>query len=61
MYYSELSEDETMLCATNGETYRSLCRLLQDSKREGVAYVGGCGSEECSGGEVRWFPGHMII
>ena len=48
-----MSDNGTKLCATNGVTYGSLCRLLQDSKKEGVAYVGVCGSEECSGGEVR--------
>ena len=46
------TDSATMLCGTNGVTYPSLCHLLQDTRNEGVAYVGSCGSEECSGGNV---------
>ena len=40
------------MCGTNGETYPSLCELLQDTGNEGVAYAGECDREECEGGEV---------
>ena len=43
---------DTALCATNGVTYPSLCRLLQDTGNEAVAYAGECESEDCNGGPV---------
>ena len=42
----------TAMCATNGITYPSLCRLLQDTGNEEVAYAGECDRDECQGGSV---------
>ena len=44
--------DSSLVCATNGVTYASLCRLIQDTGNEAVAYAGQCGREECQGGPV---------
>lgn len=52
----EEDDENTILCGTNGETYSSLCELLQDTGNEGVAYAGSCDREECDGGEVRAYP-----
>ena len=41
--------EDTSVCGTNGQTYPSLCRLLQDTGNEGVAYAGECDREECDG------------
>ena len=46
------SQGDESLCATNGVTYPSLCRLLQDTGNEAVAYAGDCDREECRGGPV---------
>ena len=40
------------MCATHGVTYPSVCRLLQDTGNEAVAYAGECNREECQGGSV---------
>lgn len=50
----EDNEEDTSdsVCGTNGQTYPSLCQLLQDTGNEGVAYVGECDREECDGGSV---------
>ncbi len=40
------------MCGTNGETYSTICELLQDTGNEGVAYTGACDSEECGDREV---------
>ena len=45
-------DDTSFICATNGVTYTSLCRLIQDTGNEAVAYAGQCGREECQGGPV---------
>ena len=45
-------DDDDEVCATNGVTYPSLCRLLQDTGNEAVAYAGECDREECEGGKV---------
>ena len=45
-------DDDDEVCATNGVTYSSLCRLLQDTGNEAVAYAGECDREECRGGKV---------
>ena len=44
--------DDDAVCGTNGVTYPSLCRLLQDTGNEAVAYAGECDREECRGGRV---------
>ena len=46
--------DSTEVCATNGVTYPSLCRLIQDTGNEAVAYAGQCDSEDCEGGQVNY-------
>ena len=46
------SEDDTAVCGTNGVTYPNLCRLLQDTDDEAVAYAGRCGRKDCQGGPV---------
>ena len=46
------SDNDDAVCATNGVTYPSLCRLLQDTGNEAVAYAGECDREECQGGSV---------
>ena len=45
-------DDNDAVCATHGVTYPSLCRLLQDTGNEAVAYAGECDREECEGGNV---------
>ena len=40
------------MCGTNGVTYPSICRLLQDTGNVEVAYAGDCDAEDCSGGPV---------
>ena len=45
-------DDSSLVCATNGVTYASLCRLIQDTGNEAVAYAGQCGRKECQGGPV---------
>ena len=45
-------EADSSVCATNGVTYPSLCRLLQDTGNEAVAYAGECDRDECAGGPV---------
>ena len=45
-------DDDDKVCATNGVTYSSLCRLLQDTGNEAVAYAGECDREECQGRKV---------
>ena len=45
-------DDDDEVCATNGVTYSSICRLLQDTGNEAVAYAGECDREECRGGKV---------
>ena len=45
-------DDDDTVCATNGVTYPSLCRLLQDTGNEAVAYAGECDRDECQGGKV---------
>ena len=59
------SDNDDAVCATNGVTYPSVCRLLQDTGNEAVAYAGECDREECQGGSVSsyitlfclWFVG----
>ena len=46
------SDSDDAVCATHGVTYPSLCRLLQDTGNEAVAYAGECDREECQGGRV---------
>ena len=46
------SDNDDAVCATHGVTYPSLCRLLQDTGNEAVAYAGECDREECQGGSV---------
>ena len=46
------SDDDDSVCATHGVTYPSVCRLLQDTGNEAVAYAGECDREECQGGSV---------
>ena len=45
-------QDQRTVCGTNGVTYPDLCRLLQDTGNEAVAYAGECDREECQGGPV---------
>ena len=45
-------DDDNAVCATHGVTYPSLCRLLQDTGNEAVAYAGECDRDECQGGSV---------
>ena len=52
IYPHAVSGENATVCCTNGETYPSLCELLQDTGNEGVAYAGECDREECEGGEV---------
>ena len=52
---SDESDEEDVVCGTNGETYSSVCRLLQDTGNEQVAYAGDCDREECDGGPVSPF------
>ena len=47
------TKSDTVMCATNGVTYPSLCRLLQDTGNEVVAHTGDCNRDECQGGMVR--------
>ena len=49
---SQGDDDTSSVCATNGVTYPSLCRLIQDTGNEAVAYAGECDREECQGGPV---------
>ena len=49
-------DDDDEVCATNGVTYPSVCRLLQDTGNEAVAYAGECEREECQGGKVSEDP-----
>ena len=46
------NDDSTIVCATNGVTYPSLCRLIQDTGNEAVAHTGQCDREECKEGPV---------
>ena len=46
------SDNDDEVCATNGVTYPSVCRLLQDTGNEAVAYAGDCDREQCQGGSV---------
>ena len=46
------NDDDDEVCATNGVTYPSVCRLLQDTGNEAVVYAGECEREECQGGKV---------
>ena len=45
-------DTSSAVCGTNGVTYPDLCRLLQDTGNEAVAYAGECDREECQGGPV---------
>ena len=46
-------DDGEFVCGTNGETYRSLCELIQDTGGgENAAYGGRCDDDECGGGPV---------
>ena len=45
-------DDRSVVCATNGVTYPSLCQLIQDTGNEAVAYAGHCDRKECQGGPV---------
>ena len=45
-------DDDNAVCGTNGVTYPSLCRLLQETGNEAVAYAGECDRDECQRGPV---------
>ena len=49
-------DDDNAVCGTNGVTYPSLCRLIQDTGNEAVAYAGECDRDECKGGPVSDMP-----
>ncbi len=52
---SESFEESSVICGSDGETYRSLCHLLQTTNNVRVAHAGSCTSAECQGGEVRGY------
>ena len=45
-------EEDLSVCGTNGMTYSSICRLLQDTGNVEVAYAGDCDADDCTGGPV---------
>ena len=57
----KLEDNSNTVCATNGVTYPSLCRLLQDTGNEAVAYVGECDREDCDGGPVSTYYFFILI
>ena len=49
----EEEDEDTYICSTNCRSYRSICRMVQDTLGiEQVSYAGRCDREECSGGPV---------
>lgn len=50
-----LFPDDTSLalCGTDGETYQSLCQLLQTSSNVRIAHARACDAPECQTGQVR--------
>ena len=54
------TKGDTAMCATNGITYPSLCRLLQDTGNEDVAYAGECDRDECQGGSVSTYHHNTV-
>ena len=46
-------DEDDYICGTNARSYRSLCRLLQDTGlRAQVAHTGKCNARQCQGGPV---------
>jgi len=50
---SDLADDSTEVCGSDGVTYPSLCQLLQMTSNIRVAHAGACERPECGSQEVR--------
>ena len=50
---STVSPESTDICGSDGETYSSLCQLIQTTSNVRVAHAGPCDSPDCQTGEVR--------
>ncbi len=44
--------DSTLVCGTDGQTYDSICHLIQTSINVQVLFAGDCNDTECDQGEV---------
>ena len=49
----EKEEEDGYVCSTNGRSYRSICRMLQDTAfTTQVAHLGRCNARACRDGPV---------
>ena len=48
-------EESLELCGSDGETYQSLCQLLQTSANVRIAHAGSCDAPECRTGQVKYY------
>ena len=48
----DIDPNDTSVCATDGNTYRSVCHLLQNTVNVQVLHAGRCNDTKCRGGPV---------
>ena len=48
----DVDPEDTRVCGTDGNTYSSICQLLQETVNVNVHYAGRCNSSHCRGGPV---------
>lgn len=48
------------VCGTDGETYQSVCQLIQTSNNVRIAYAGACDAPYCQTGQVRVHSIHLL-
>ena len=48
----DVDPEDTRVCGTDGNTYSSICQLLQQTVNVNVHYAGQCDSSHCRGGPV---------
>ena len=48
----DVDPDDTSICGTDGNTYSSICHMVQTSNDVQVLHAGHCNASRCKGGRV---------